>query len=244
MTTMTNTTGSFSLPVWRTALKKALDANASLPNAKYFQIASATTSFSYTTNNTNNNGSDDSHIFPSVRTVVFRGFLDRDPDKVTFVTDKRSEKVREFAFNNKTEICWYFPNTREQFRLRGVAHVVTNESTDEIDVKDRSNSWKKLRPGPRGQFAWPNPGQVRLPEHEEVYTVDRLLEDEDANETAWPKEKVLENFCLVTVDVIRVDHLKLKANKRYVYKRSLLGKKREKDGEWVDAWENAIEVCP
>ena len=227
--------------VWRAALKKALDANKSLPNAKYIQVATTQANAS-----TNDQGDDDGG-FPAIRTVVFRGFLDRDPTKVTFVTDKRSQKVGDFAVNNKCEICWYFPKSREQFRLRGFAHVITNESTDEIDMKDRSISWKKMRPGARGQFAWPEPGQPRLPEHEEVYDVDRLIEDEDEYENMWPKEKVLENFCLVTVDVNRIDHLKLKGNKRYLYSRQRKSKEEtrasshdeDEKNEWI-----VCELCP
>ena len=158
-----------SSQVWRTALKKALDANKSVPNAKYFQVAT-------TQANTSTNDQDDDSGFPAIRTVVFRGFLDRDQTKVTFVTDKRSKKVGDLTANKKCEICWYFPTSREQFRLRGFANVITNESTDDVDMKDRSISWKKMRPGARGQFAWPEPGQPRLPEHEEAYDVDRLIE--------------------------------------------------------------------
>jgi PPOX class probable FMN-dependent enzyme len=232
-----------SSQVWRAALKKAMDANKSLPNAKYIQVAT-------TGANASMDDQNDESGFPAIRTVVFRGFLDRDPTKVTFVTDKRSKKVGDFAVNNKCEICWYFPKSREQFRLRGFANVITNESTDEIDIRDRSISWKKMRPGARGQFAWPEPGQPRLPEHEEAYDVDRLIENEDEFENMWPKDKVLENFCLVTVDVNRIDHLKLKGNKRYLYSReqnsegdtrsnNSANNEEEEKNEWM-----VCELCP
>ena len=259
---------SCSSQVWRQALKKAIDANKSLPNAKYFQLATNHNNKMTRTrmtqnqggdgvmedNNNNNNNNDDDDDdddefgYPSIRTVVFRGFLDRDQTKVTFVTDKRSKKIGEFGTNNKCELCWYFPKTREQFRIRGFANVITNETTNEIDRKDRLISWKKLRPGARGQFAWPEPGQVRLPEHEEAYDADRLaLGDEAEGEIMWPKENVLDNFCLVTVDVNRVDHLELKGNKRHLYsreKKSDDGHNHEKvEGEDFQSWKMA-EVCP
>ena len=222
-----------SSQVWRTALKKALDANKSVPNAKYFQVAT-------TQANTSTNDQDDDSGFPAIRTVVFRGFLDRDQTKVTFVTDKRSKKVGDLTANKKCEICWYFPTSREQFRLRGFANVITNESTDDVDMKDRSISWKKMRPGARGQFSWPEPGQPRLPEHEEAYDVDRLIEDEHEYENLWPKDNVLENFCLVTVDVNRIDHLELKENKRYLYTRQQKNEENEEqENDWI-----VCEVCP
>ena len=222
-----------SSQVWRTALKKALDANKSVPNAKYFQVAT-------TQANTSTNDQDDDSGFPAIRTVVFRGFLDRDQTKVTFVTDKRSKKVGDLTANKKCEICWYFPTSREQFRLRGFANVITNESTNDVDMKDRSISWKKMRPGARGQFSWPEPGQPRLPEHEEAYDVDRLIEDEHEYENLWPKDNVLENFCLVTVDVNRIDHLELKGNKRYLYRRQQKNEENEEqENDWI-----VCEVCP
>ena len=161
---------------------------------------------------------------------------------MTFVTDKRSKKVGDLTANKKCEICWYFPTSREQFRLRGFANVITNESTDDVDMKDRSISWKKMRPGARGQFSWPEPGQPRLPEHEEAYDVDRLrlIEDEQEYENLWPKDNVLENFCLITVDVNRVDHLELKGNKRYLYRRQQKNEENEEqENDWI-----VCEVCP
>ena len=166
--------------MWRAALKKAMDANKS-------KIYPSRDNGSESMDDQN-----DESGFPAIRTRM--RFLDRDPTKVTFVTDKRSKKVGDFAVNNKCEICWYFPKSREQFRLRGFANVITNESTDEIDIRDRSISWKKMRPGARGQFAWPEPGQPRLPEHEEAYDVDRLIENEDESKTCGRKRMFWKTF--------------------------------------------------
>jgi hypothetical protein len=84
---------------------------------------------------------------PSNRTVVFRGFTDN--NGVTIITDGRSEKIevclrccinfsgphtfsmvclshraffhfiQHFGHNPHAEIAWYFPLTKEQFRIFG-----------------------------------------------------------------------------------------------------------------------------
>ena len=52
-----------SSQVWRTALKKALDANKSVPNAKYFQVAT-------TQANTSTNDQDDERSTFEIRTTL------------------------------------------------------------------------------------------------------------------------------------------------------------------------------
>jgi hypothetical protein len=59
-----------------------------------------------------------------------RGFL-ADSDVLTFVTDRRSRKVAEVAANPAAEVCWYFPTSREQYRIAGELKVVTAEDPDQ-----------------------------------------------------------------------------------------------------------------
>jgi hypothetical protein len=83
---------------------------------------------------------------PSNRTVVFRGFFNEnqtDPcskertaslshkDKerlanvLLFSLDSRSGIVNDLVSGSRFgEICWFFPKTREQFRLSGELHVI------------------------------------------------------------------------------------------------------------------------
>lgn len=68
--------------------------------------------------------------FPSVRTVVQRGFLEstttdedsRQPLLLKFVTDRRSQKIQELQGSHKVEACWYFAS-HEQLRLKGTMKV-------------------------------------------------------------------------------------------------------------------------
>jgi len=69
--------------------------------------------------------------YPSNRTIVFRGFLKEgeidDQEKslsefmsknpLKFTTDVRSEKVKELHLDNRAQLCWYFHDTKEQFRF-------------------------------------------------------------------------------------------------------------------------------
>ena len=70
--------------------------------------------------------------------------------------------------------------------------------------------------------------------------MDRLIEDEHEYKNLWPKDHVMENFCLVTVDVNRIDHLELKGNKRYLYRRQQKNEENEEqENDWI-----VCEVCP
>lgn len=48
-----------------------------------------------------------------------------------FVTDTRAQKIAEIAANPNAHICWYFENSREQFRLDGTLQVIDASETDE-----------------------------------------------------------------------------------------------------------------
>ena len=52
-----------------------------------------------------------------------RGFLN-DTDKLTFCTDLRSRKIAEIKNSARAQICWYFTDSREQFRLDGSLQIV------------------------------------------------------------------------------------------------------------------------
>ena len=68
------------LSPWRSILSRALHRNRSLPNARYFQLATV-----------------DFGGKPTNRTVVFRGFLDQS-NQLQIITDRRSEKINHINF--------------------------------------------------------------------------------------------------------------------------------------------------
>ncbi len=170
-----------SLAPWRSPLSRALHRNRSLPNARYLQLATI--------------GSDGK---PANRTVVFRGFLE-DSDRLKFVTDARSEKAGQIDRHPWGEICWYFPKTREQFRISGRLTLVRADSADPSLHKARQIAWQELSDAARQQFAWPHPGAPRA--------------DAEAFQPPPPDPaEPLSHFCLLLLEPERVDFLELRGD--------------------------------
>lgn len=107
---------------------------------------------------------------PSVRTVVFRGFL---PSKYTndesscclmFITDDRSAKYRHLAGASSEggmapiEACWWLDEAGVQFRIAGQAVLATAQSDDEMLRAAVADVWDRLSPSSRRTFSWPCPG--------------------------------------------------------------------------------------
>nr|WP_265264241.1 pyridoxamine 5'-phosphate oxidase family protein [Spirulina subsalsa] len=92
---------SNALAPWRSPLSHALHRNRSQPFSRYLQLATITPDG-----------------YPANRTVVFRGFTPQG-NALKIITDSRSEKFQQLHHSPWGEICWYFSQTREQFRLFG-----------------------------------------------------------------------------------------------------------------------------
>lgn len=168
-----------SLAPWRSPLARALHLNRSLVNARYVQLATVR---------------EDGR--PANRTVVFRGFLDP-TDQLKFITDDRSQKLEQIASQPWGEICWYFPKTREQFRLLGQLKAIQANHPDLDLVQARQRQWQDLSDAARLQFDWPEPRQSRS--------------GADAFQPSPPDPtQPLANFCLLLLDPVQVDHLELR----------------------------------
>ncbi|MBW4671025.1 MAG: pyridoxamine 5'-phosphate oxidase family protein [Cyanomargarita calcarea GSE-NOS-MK-12-04C] len=184
-----------SLAPWRGAIAHALHRNRSLVYARYLQLATVRTSGR-----------------PANRTVVFRGFLE-DTNQLKFITDTRSQKTEQIQEKPWAEICWYFPNTREQFRIGGCLTLVGGDNCDSTLQKARNTTWHDLSDGARLQFAWPHPGKPRV-------------EEKGAFSPPPPDStQPLENFCLLVLEPVEVDHLELRGEpqNRYLYQLSQEG---------------------
>lgn len=142
---------------------------------------------------------------PANRTIVFRGFLD-DSNQLKFVTDSRSQKAKQIDRQPWGEACWYFTKTREQFRIAGKLTLVRENYDDAVLQKARHTSWQELSDAARVQFAWPNPAEPRA--------------DADAFAPQPPAaDKPVENFCLLLLEAVQVDHLELRGEpqNRWLY---------------------------
>ncbi|KAI8466059.1 MAG: phosphate oxidase-related protein [Monoraphidium minutum] len=149
-------------PQWRQMLQRSLGKNRSLAYSRYVQLATVR---------------EDGR--PANRTVVFRGFLDGAADAVTFVTDRRSDKVGQAAANPAAEVAWYLPNTREQYRISGRLDIVQEGrggaagggggGGDAALAAARRKAWSNMSDAGRLQFLWPHPGLPRIPDKEDLF---------------------------------------------------------------------------
>ncbi|MFB2977512.1 Npun_F5749 family FMN-dependent PPOX-type flavoprotein [Microseira sp. BLCC-F43] len=183
-----------TLASWRSPLSRALHLNRSLVYARYLQLATVRADGR-----------------PANRTIVFRGFLD-DTNQLKFVTDSRSQKADQIEDQSWGEACWYFPKTREQFRLAGQLILVCSNYLDIALQKARQSAWQELSDAARLQFGWPHPGQTRAN--------SEAFEPTPPN----PSEPLL-NFCLLLLDPVQVDHLELRGEpqNRWLYQLDSAG---------------------
>jgi pyridoxamine 5'-phosphate oxidase len=210
-----------------------------------------------TTPNTTNNNNNHNSGFLSASGPAGAAAAAADPpaaaaDALTIVTDARSNKVGECALNPRAEVCWYFPKTREQFRVSGTLEIVgpapANEGGKEAGGGDsvsaappsrlallraaREGAWQRMSEAGREQFFWPHPGQPRLGGDEEAF-----LSESGAGKKARggapaadappppPPPPVPPTFCLGLIEADEVDHVRLTTNRRTRY---VLGA----GGEW------------
>lgn len=189
---------NYSLPLWRSSIARALHRNRSLPNARYVQLATI-----------------DGNLRPQNRTLVFRGWLEPE-SQIKFVTDIRSSKAINLLADASpwAEACWYFPKTREQFRLSGTLTLTTAESTDTSYCKARQEAWQQMSDSGRIQFDWGTPGADRS-EDPQVFTPPQPDENQPS-----------QNFCLLLLNILSVIHLELRGEPQNCYLYELV------DGKW------------
>jgi pyridoxamine 5'-phosphate oxidase len=168
------------LAPWRGAIAHALHRNRSLIYSRYLQLATV-----------NENGR------PANRSIVFRGFWEN-TNQLKFITDARSEKIKHIQCQSWGEICWYFPKTREQFRIGGNLTLINSDTEGAILQKERHRMWQEISDAARSQFAWPHPGKATV-EDKKVFELNTL-----------EATKPLTNFCLLLFNPEEVDHLQLK----------------------------------
>jgi len=193
-----------SPPAWARQIDESLTKNNQAPSDRYVQLATVA------------EGGE-----PRVRTVVFRGWasppLAGAPHALSFITDSRSEKMRE---SDAAEVCWYLAENREQFRVRGVLSKVGHAEDDPVLRKLRADMWQSLSGGARQSFAWPSPGFPRPPDADNQ--ADFQAPEVSATEPSEP-------FTLVYLLPSRVERLTLRGfpQTRTVWERS------DPEGEWT-----------
>ena len=153
---------------WQETINRALSVHTDIPSSRFLQLATV-----------------DIHGQPHCRTLVFRGF-DQDKNQLYLHTDKRSVKIAQLESNNRVETCWYFSETREQFRFKGQIECIGH--LDAAMEQPTSRSKQQLR-----LAHWQN-------------LSDALRESYGSNYShAQPDE----NFTLLIVHITQVDYLRL-----------------------------------
>jgi PPOX class probable FMN-dependent enzyme len=169
-----------SLPLWRETLATALQKNASKRHSQYVQLATC-----------------DTAGVPVCRTLVFRGFTE-DSDSLIMHTDLRSHKIPQIRANNRGEICWYFSDTREQFRMAGTLEIVTNENHALESI--RRQHWQDLSDAARASYYQATPGS---PISGAQDSDDKQIESEKMNDLP------AKTFALLIFKPDSIDHLLL-----------------------------------
>ncbi|XP_011093020.1 pyridoxine/pyridoxamine 5'-phosphate oxidase 2 [Sesamum indicum] len=183
--------GSSSAAPWKQLLLSSIQANSHLKHYSYFQLATVAS-----------NGR------PSNRTVVFRGFQD-DGDKILINTDNRSRKIDELKHCPFAEICWYFTESWEQFRINGSVDVIDGTNPDPVKLEQREKSWFACSPKSRLQYMAPTP---RLPSLSELPSEIPSMD---------PSIGPVAAFCLLILDPAQIDYLNLKSNERLIFTSGL-----------------------
>eukprot|EP01025_Chloroclados_australasicus_P067316 TRINITY_DN93069_c0_g1_i1.p1 TRINITY_DN93069_c0_g1~~TRINITY_DN93069_c0_g1_i1.p1 ORF type:complete len:201 (+),score=17.40 TRINITY_DN93069_c0_g1_i1:160-762(+) len=171
---------------WRAMLEHSLKSNQSLPYATYLQLATVRPTGR-----------------PACRTVVFRGFLTNSDSGLMFCSDTRTDKIPQIQQNQYGQACWYFEDSREQYRLDGLLQVVGPDHRDEALQRERQQMWSNMSDKGRAQFAYPEPGEGRV-------------EDESLFSPAVPpgEEPAMDTFALLILHVEEVDYVSLLDNER------------------------------
>ncbi|CAI9101099.1 OLC1v1038349C1 [Oldenlandia corymbosa var. corymbosa] len=147
---------------------------------------------------------------PSNRTVVFRGFQQQDgdstSDKIQINTDSRTSKIEEIKHCPFAEICWYFTDTWEQFRINGKVDIIDSRNPDPVKLQQREKAWVASSVRSRLQYLGPAPG---LPS---------LCDDPPPENSLNPSSGPVDAFCVLVLDPDQVDYLNLKKNERMLFR--------------------------
>ncbi|PIA34792.1 hypothetical protein AQUCO_03700219v1 [Aquilegia coerulea] len=170
---------------WKQLLVNAMQLNSNLKHSSYFQLATI-----------GSNGR------PSNRTVVFRGFEQEESNKIQINTDYRSSKIEDLKHCRFAEICWYFTDSWEQFRINGTVDIIDAFNPDPVKLQQRAKAWFAGSPRSRLQYLGPSPGLPYISEEQkQEYSLD-------------PATGPVHAFCLLVLDPEQVDYLNLKSNQR------------------------------
>ncbi|CAN7021292.1 unnamed protein product [Brassica oleracea var. botrytis] len=178
---------------WKQLLFGAIEANSHLKHSSYAQLATIGV-----------NGR------PSNRTVVFRGF-EENGERIQINTDLLSRKIQELKQCPFSEMCWYFSDTWEQFRINGRVEVIDASNTDQTKLQLREKAWFANSLKSRMTYTCPAPG---MPYNGEQPDQEVKLD---------PSSGPVADYCLMLLEPEKVDYLNLKSNQRLLFSSMISG---------------------
>ena len=129
---------------------------------------------------------------PRARSIICRRVAD---DGSLFITtDSRSEKSEQLKATPQTEIVFWLPGLREQFRVLGAARTI---GVAPSDAPLRQELWRGLSDATRATFHWPSPGAKKI-------DPDSSFADAIGADAPIPA-----NFDVIVIRPKRVEHLQL-----------------------------------
>ncbi|KAL0739787.1 hypothetical protein Bca4012_081300 [Brassica carinata] len=179
--------GTAAVAPWKQLLFGAIEANSHLKHSSYAQLATIGV-----------NGR------PSNRTVVFRGF-EENSDRIQINTDLRSRKIQELKLCPFSEMCWYFSDTWEQFRINGRVEVIDASSSDQTKLQLREKAWFANSLKSRLMYICPAPGTP--------YNGEQPNQEVNLDPSSGP----VADYCLLLLEPEKVDYLNLKSNQRLLF---------------------------
>lgn len=194
---------TFDAQKWLADIVEALEYNSTHHHARYVQLATIGQSGK-----------------PAVRNVVFRGFC-ADSDEFIIHTDMRSDKIQQLQQHPEVELCWYFTESRQQFRISGKTRIIS-EHSQQTDL--RAQHWISLSPAMRSSYSQSAPGTTYHPQ--QVPTP----QSEHADQHSVPSEY----FALLIIKPSHVDYLDLSSQPHIRVKHQLCA-----DGQWYNE-----RICP
>ncbi|XP_041011211.1 pyridoxine/pyridoxamine 5'-phosphate oxidase 2 isoform X2 [Juglans microcarpa x Juglans regia] len=117
-------------------------------------------------------------------------------------------QIEELRHCPYAEICWYFTDSWEQFRVNGKIDILDESNPDLNKLQQREKSWFASSLKSRLQYLGPSPGLPCLSE---------LPDQEFLDHSTGP----VGAFCLLVLDPDQVDYLNLKSNQRIKFTSGL-----------------------
>ncbi|XP_055803964.1 pyridoxine/pyridoxamine 5'-phosphate oxidase 2-like [Solanum dulcamara] len=118
--------------------------------------------------------------------LIELGFQDA-ADKIQINTDSRSRKIEDLKHCPFAEVCWYFTETWEQFRIHGRVDMIDASNSDPDKLRQREAAWFAGSVISRLQYLGPTPGLS-------------YLDEQPSNDSLDAYTGSVDSFCLLVLD--------------------------------------------